>query len=163
VGSPSPHIRDYRTEDGASVVRLLAESDPWKRLGYGDTDWKRLFHDQGIPAGQGREGYVAEMSGQIAGIALLRQRFLLGAYLELLAIAPDVRGRGVGSILLGHVEALVFGQAKNLFVCVSDFNAGARRFYARHGYQEIGPIPDLLITGSSELLLRKTLGPACGK
>lgn len=160
MGNPSPLIRDYRAGDSAAVVTLLAGSDPWRRLGYGDADWKRLFH--GTVAGQGREGYVVEIDGEIAGIALLRQRFLLGSYLELLAIAPEARGQGLGSALLGHVETLVFGQANNLFVCVSDFNEGARRFYARHGYREIGPIPDLLIAGSSELLLRKTLGPACG-
>jgi ribosomal protein S18 acetylase RimI-like enzyme len=157
VGSRSPLIRRYRPADRAAVVRLLAGSDPWKRLGYGDADWDRLF--ESIRSGQGREGYVVEAEAGVVGVALLRERFLLGAYLELLAIAPEARGEGLGSALLAHLESLVFAQARNLFVCVSDFNEGARRFYARHGYQEIGPIPDLLIPGSSELLLRKTIGP----
>jgi hypothetical protein len=55
---------------------------------------------------------------------------------------------------------VVFRRAKNLFVCVSDFNHQARRFYERNGYTEIGPILHLLIPGSSEILLRKTTGPA---
>lgn len=158
MDSASPLIRGYCGDDRNAVVRLLADSDPWRRLGYGDADWDRLF--QGIFSSQGRQGYVVQADGGVAGVALLRERFLLGAYLELLAIAPEARGQGLGSALLAQVETLVFTQGKNLFVCVSDFNDGARRFYARHGYREIGPIPDLLIPGSAELLLRKTLGPA---
>jgi ribosomal protein S18 acetylase RimI-like enzyme len=43
---------------------------------------------------------------------------------------------------------------------VSDFNTQARAFYQKLGYQEIGPLPNLLIPGSAEILLRKTTGPA---
>ena len=42
-------------------------------------------------------------------------------------------------------------------VCVSDFNHAARRFYARSGYQQVGTLGDLLVAGSAELLLRKTI------
>jgi hypothetical protein len=62
--------------------------------------------------------------------------------------------------LLAHVEAVVFARGKNLFACVSDFNDQGRKFYAKLGYQEIGPMPNLLIPGSAEILLRKTSGPA---
>jgi ribosomal protein S18 acetylase RimI-like enzyme len=85
---------------------------------------------------------------------------LLGDYLELLAVAAWARGKGVGRRLLEHIEPLVFGRTKNLFACVSDFNEQARAFYKKHGYQEIGPMPNFLIPGSAELLLRKTKGPA---
>ncbi|MFM2129151.1 MAG: hypothetical protein RL477_697, partial [Pseudomonadota bacterium] len=59
-----------------------------------------------------------------------------------------------------HVERAVFARTKNLFACVSDFNTTARGFYRHHGFQEIGPMPDFLIPGSAEMLLRKTAGPA---
>ena len=134
---------------------MLADSEPWKRLGYTATDWARLF--DGMP--QGRDAFVIETNGSVAGLALIRQRFLMGDYLELLAIAPGARGKGLGGILLTYLEELVFARAKNLFVCVSDFNQEARRFYRKHGYQKIGPIPNFLIPGSSEILLRKTVGP----
>lgn len=153
-----PVVRAYRPEDRTTVVRLLAASDPWKRLGYGDEDWARLFRPDGIV--EGREGYVLEAEGTLAGVALLRPKFLMGDYLELLAIAPSACNQGHGARLLAQLESVAFARAKNLFVCVSDFNEGARRFYARHGYQEIGPMPNLLIPGSAELLLRKTSGPA---
>ena len=151
-----PIIRPMTAEDRASVIELLANSDPWKRLGYQASDWDIYF----TPLPQGRDSYVVDQNGKVAGIAIVRQKFLLGDYLELLAVADWARGKGLGGKLLGHIEPIVFGRATNLFACVSDFNAQARAFYKKHGYQEIGPMPNFLIPGSAEILLRKTAGPA---
>jgi [ribosomal protein S18]-alanine N-acetyltransferase len=141
-------------EDRAAVIALLAESEPWKRLGYTADSWDGMF----APLPQGRDSFVLTRAGQIAGIAILRRQFLLGDYLELLAIAPALTGQRLGGLLLAHLESVVFARTKNLFACVSDFNTGARQFYRRHGFQEIGPLPDLLVHGSAEILLRKTIG-----
>jgi [ribosomal protein S18]-alanine N-acetyltransferase len=152
----SPFIRPYSPSDREAVIRMLAGSDPWKRLGYTDVHWERFFN----PLPEGRDGFVVEQGGTVVGLALIRQRFLLGDYLELLAIEPAAQGHGLGGKLLTYLESLVFARVNNLFVCVSDFNAAARRFYRRHGYQEIGPMPNFLIPGTAEILLRKTTGPA---
>lgn len=148
-------IRTMQAEDCAEIVQLLSQSDPWKTLGYTITDWNRIF----CPLPQGRDSYVAELDGRVAGIALVKQKFLLGDYLELLGVAEWARQKGIGSLLLKHVEQLVFERTKNLFACVSDFNRSARDFYKKQGYQEIGPMPNFLIPGSAEILLRKTAGP----
>lgn len=152
-------IRAMQAEDCAEIVQLLSQSDPWKTLGYTIVDWNRIF----CPLPQGRDSYVAELDGRVAGIALVKQKFLLGDYLELLGVAEWARQKGIGSLLLKHVEQLVFERTKNLFACVSDFNRSARDFYKKQGYQEIGPMPNFLIPGSAEILLRKTAGPARGK
>jgi [ribosomal protein S18]-alanine N-acetyltransferase len=151
-----PTIRAYRTDDREAVIRMLADSDPWKRLGYTAVHWERLF----TPLPPGREGYVLEQDGMVAGLALLRRQFLFGDYLELLAIAPSTQRKGLGRALLNHLERIVFARSTNLFACVSDFNTSARHFYERNGYVQVGPLPDLLMPGTSELLLRKTIGPA---
>jgi ribosomal protein S18 acetylase RimI-like enzyme len=145
-----------KAEDRAAVIELLNDSDPWKRLGYQASDWNNYFS----PLPQGRDTYVVDQNGKVAGIAVVRQKFLLGDYVELLGVADWARGKGLGGRLLAHVEATVFARAKNLFACVSDFNGHARRFYRQRGYQEIGPMSDLLIANSAEILLRKTSGPA---
>ena len=152
----TPRIRAMEPGDRTAVVQLLGASDPWTTLGYTEADWDRIF----CPIPQGRDCYVAEFNDRVAGIAIIRQKFLLGDYLELLGVAGWARQQGVGSQLLIHIEQLVFGRTKNLFACVSDFNTAARAFYKRMGYQEIGPIPSLLISGSAEIFLRKTLGPS---
>lgn len=149
-------IRPMRAEDRDAVVAFLGESDPWKRLGYTGSDWARIF----APLPQGRETLVAVIQERVGGVALIREKFLLGDYLELLGVAEWARQSGVGATLLSSVERTVFARTKNLFACVSDFNAPARAFYQKHGFQEIGPMPDFLIPGSTELLLRKTVGAA---
>jgi len=152
-------VRAMTAEDRANVIELLASSDPWKRLGYQANDWDSYFR----PLPLGRDSYVVEQSGRVAGIAIVRQKFLHGDYVELLGVADWARGRGLGRLLLAYVEAAVFERVKNLFVCVSDFNDQARRFYRKQGYREIGSIPEFLIPGSAEILLRKTTGPARDK
>lgn len=149
-------IRNMEPDDRAAVVYLLSASEPWRTLGYTTTDWNHIF----CPIPRDRDCYVVELDGQVAGVAIVKQKFLLGDYVELLAVAESTRHKGLGGQLLHYVEQLVFGRTKNLFVCVSDFNELAKGFYRKHGYQEIGPMPNFLIPGSAEILLRKTVGPA---
>jgi [ribosomal protein S18]-alanine N-acetyltransferase len=149
-------VRLMTAEDRAAIIQLLADSDPWKRLGYRASDWDSYF----TPLPRGRDSYVADLNGQAAGIAVIRQKFLLGDYVELLGVADWARGKGLGGLLLAHVEAAVFSRTTNLFACVSDFNDRARHFYKNQGYREIGPMPNFLISGNTEILLRKTSGPA---
>lgn len=151
----NPSIRLMRPDDRDTVIALLGDSDPWKTLGYDQEDWGRIF----CPTPQGRDSFVGEIEGKLAAIAIVRQKFLLGDYLELLGVAGWARGKGMGTQLLRHIESLVFARTKNLFACVSDFNEGARDFYKKQGYQEIGPMPNFLIPGTAEILLRKTIGP----
>jgi ribosomal protein S18 acetylase RimI-like enzyme len=154
----SPIVRPMTAEDRAAVIELLADSDPWKQLGYQGKDWDSYF----TPLPQGRDSYVADQNGRVAAIAVVRQKFLLGDYLELFGVAEWARSKGLGGRLLVHVETAVFSRVKNLFVCVSDFNDQGRKFYEKQGYQEIGPMPNLLMPGSAEILLRKTSGSARG-
>lgn len=151
-----PIMRSMTADDRAAVIELLAGSDPWKQLGYQTTDWDSYF----TPLPPGRDSYVVEQDSRVAGIAVIRQKFLLGDYLELFGVADRARGTGLGGRLLAHVETLVFARVNNLFACVSDFNDQGRRFYKKQGYQEIGPMPNFLVSGSAEILLRKTIGPA---
>ena len=149
-------IRDMRAEDRDPVVGILTGSDPWKRLGFTAADWNRIF----APLPAGRDTFVLEIEGNVLGIAIVRRKFLFGDYLELLGISPSAVGQGLGSRLLTHVESLTFARANNMFACVSDFNETARAFYRKQGYKEIGPMPNFLIPGYAEILLRKTTGPA---
>ena len=95
-------------DDRAAVMELLADSDPWKRLGYQAKDWDSYF----TPLPQGRDSYVVEQNGSVAGIAVVRQKFLLGDYLELFGVADWARGKGLGGRLLAHVEAAVFARVE---------------------------------------------------
>jgi [ribosomal protein S18]-alanine N-acetyltransferase len=39
------------------------------------------------------------------------------------------------------------GYAANLWTCVSDWNHAAVAFYRKHGFEPLGPLPDLVAPG----------------
>ena len=151
-----PLVRAMQPEDREAVIALLLPSEPWTTLGYTRADWERYF----TPVPQNRDAFVVEETGHVAGIAVLREKVLMGDDLELYGIGDKARSKGLGAALLRHIESIVFARTRNLFACVSDFNQPARAFYRKHGYREIGSLPDLIISGRAEILLRKTTGTA---
>jgi putative acetyltransferase len=73
------------------------------------------------------ELWVVEEEGRVVGFAGVS-----GSELTHLYIDPSAQNRGVGSALLGHVKNLC---PERLELWVFQKNEGARRFYARHGFQ----------------------------
>jgi GNAT superfamily N-acetyltransferase len=73
--------------------------------------------------------WVAEADGEILGFALCTPTFLDGLY-----VRPDVKGRGIGSLLLDVVDA-THPAGYELWVFQS--NVGARRLYERRGLVEV--------------------------
>jgi ribosomal protein S18 acetylase RimI-like enzyme len=130
----------------------LAAMDPWRRLGYAP-DRLQGYLAADSPA---LARYRLEVDGALAGAMTVSWPWLHGPYLELLAVLPQAQGRGLGSALLQWL-ATQAAQSRNLWVVVSAFNAGARRFYARHGFVEVGAVPGLVRDGLDEILLRKRL------
>jgi len=87
------------------------------------------------------------------------------ALLDELYVAPEVRGRGLGSALLAAAEALTRQRGGELLeINVDGGDTGARRFYERHGYVnsepgEDQPLPLLLPgTGKRDVLAREASG-----
>jgi GNAT superfamily N-acetyltransferase len=107
---------------------------------------------------------VARVGGQVVGVANYRNdgAMPVPAYLRILAVKEGSRGQGVGRALLRYVEEQAFARGPNLFLCCVDRNVDARRFYEREGYTMVGPLPDLIAPGITEVLFRKTLGPIRG-
>jgi ribosomal protein S18 acetylase RimI-like enzyme len=132
---------------------FMAASEPWLTLNFGaEQIFQRLTNPQ-------RDVYVAEMENQIVGALVLHLDGVLNGYIQLIAIHPDQRGGGLGAQLLAFAEERIFQHSPNAFLCVSDFNLRAQKFYEHHGYLRIGELPDFLAPGRAEILLRKTHGP----
>jgi ribosomal protein S18 acetylase RimI-like enzyme len=83
-------------------------------------------------------------------------------YIQTVCIDPSCRGRGLGTRLLQFAEERILRVSPNIFMCVSSFNDAARRLYLRLGYHVVGELPDFIVQGHSEILLRKTVGPSTG-
>lgn len=77
-------------------------------------------------------------------------------YVLNIAVKRDYRMRGIGKKLLSFFEKEGFRKSKRLFLLVSSFNLGAKKFYERTGYREVGVIPDLLREGISEHIMMKS-------
>jgi [ribosomal protein S18]-alanine N-acetyltransferase len=148
---------DIRPARGAAEIeacaRMTADSEPWVTLGY---DGAAALRALSAPE---RELHVAADGDRVAGYVLLNLTGPFAGYLQSICVAPGLRSRGVGRRLVQHAETRVFAAHPNLFICVSDFNAGARRFYERLGYETVGELKDYLVRGRSEILLRKSIAP----
>jgi [ribosomal protein S18]-alanine N-acetyltransferase len=138
--------------DLPAMAGLMAESDPWLTLGHSAESCLAVLKDDS------KERYAALQGDTLAGLLILNLRGAFVGYLQTLFVAPPARGSGVGTALVQFAEERIFSAHPNVFLCVSAFNTGARRLYARLGYAPVGELTDFLAAGQSELLLRKTRG-----
>ena len=103
---------------------------------------------------------VARVGDPLAGFAIMRY----GddeAHLDLLAVVPHQRGRGVGRRLVEWLEkpALVAG-ITTVVVEARAGNRGARAFYERLGYRELGLLAGYYQGRESALRMSRRLGCA---
>jgi ribosomal protein S18 acetylase RimI-like enzyme len=131
----------------------MAASEPWLTLGRTYDACLAVVED---PT---REVYWVEHGGEWAGLVVLFMDGPLRGYIQTICLREASRGRGIGSAIVTWAEARIFRESPNVFMCVSDFNAGARRLYERLGYALVGSLDDFLVPGHAELLLRKSRGP----
>jgi ribosomal-protein-alanine N-acetyltransferase len=136
-----------------ACAKLMTESEPWRTL---QRDFETAL---GLVSDPTRETYWIEHAGAWAGFLLLYLHGPFRGYIQTICLVPDARGQGLGTAVLRWAEERIFRESPNVFLCVSDFNTGALRLYRRLGYELIGALPDFLVPGSAELLLRKTRGP----
>jgi GNAT superfamily N-acetyltransferase len=85
--------------------------------------YSRRVTDQGVTT------WVAEADGEILGFALCTSTFLDGLY-----VRPDLKGHGIGSLLLDVVDAT---HPDGYELWVFESNRGARRLYERRGLVEV--------------------------
>ncbi|MBI3783571.1 MAG: GNAT family N-acetyltransferase [Deltaproteobacteria bacterium] len=134
-------------------TRLVLGNEPWIRLGYGPEDVAAIVRSVATS-----NLLLARSARQVVGFALSSSGMLCGEYLKILAVDASNHGRGVGRQLMEELEKRAFATWPNVYLCVTDFNEGARAFYRRLGYEEVGVLSDLLIPGSGEVLMRKSIG-----
>ena len=75
------------------------------------------------------ELWVAEQDGALGGILVLD-----GEFLDQLYVDPDLTGRGIGARLLDVAKR---ERPNGLRLWTFATNAGAQRFYERHGFVEV--------------------------
>ena len=132
---------------------MMAGTEPWITL---RRDYEACLR---VVLDLTRERYVAYRGDRLAGLLILNVKGAFVGYIQTVCAAEELRGTGVGTGLVAFAEARIFRDFRNAFICVSDFNRGARRLYERLGFRLVGELTDYVVAGHSELLLRKTIGP----
>lgn len=152
-GEPSASIVITPAQPGDAewCAQLMSSTEPWITLQRRYDDClARCRHPEYTLL-------LAHDSGRRSGFILLHPRGLAGSpYIASVAVAPEFRGRSVGTALVTHAEQL-FPEARHIFLCVSSFNPRARQLYERLGYRQVGELHDYVISGASEIMMQKRL------
>lgn len=141
-------VRPMVPGDVPGCAAIVGATPLWsERYGVTAPRAVRLFE----AAFERKEGLLVAETEGIVGFAwfLLHGGFGRSGYLRLIGVDPARRGAGAGALLLAAVEAAV---GDDLMVLASDFNAGGRRFYERHGYREVGRLPGYVLPGVDEII-----------
>lgn len=140
-------------EEARVCAEMMASSDPW--LHFGRT-FEQCLARLRNPAG---EVWVARKDGRPLGFIILILQGAFAGYIQIVCVAADARGSGLGSRIVSFAEERIFREFPNVFLCVSSYNPRARALYERIGYKLVGELDDYLMRGESEFLMRKSVGP----
>jgi GNAT superfamily N-acetyltransferase len=125
----SVHVRRARTDEAARIAAIFLRSrhssvPDIPPLVHSDADVRAYFATVVLP---NQEVWVSDADGQAVALLALRDDWIEHLYVD-----PDWTGRGLGSDLLDVAKAKC-RDGLNLWAFQS--NAGARRFYERHGFK----------------------------
>src|SRR5882757_2857700 len=139
--------------EARACAEMMASSDPW--VFFGRTFEQCLARLTNLSG----EVWVARQDGKPRGFVILLLQGAFVGYIQIVCVAADARGSGLGSRLVRFAEERIFRQFPNVFLCVSSINPRARQLYERLGYTLVGELDDYLVRGHSEFLMRKSAGP----
>jgi glutathione synthase/RimK-type ligase-like ATP-grasp enzyme/ribosomal protein S18 acetylase RimI-like enzyme len=150
-------IRPATEDDLEALLRIEADSFVLDRLSRRSFRAALKAQNQALLVAQGGEG-------EAEGYALLHLRPDQGrARLYSLAVAPKMRGAGLGRDLLAAAEAQAAGRGlgrMRLEVNVDDL--GTQEFYLRHGYGRIRELPGFYQDGQAAYRMEKVLAALPG-
>jgi ribosomal-protein-alanine N-acetyltransferase len=141
------------SEEAQACARMMSSSEPWITFQRTIDECLRFIEAPEL------ETYVAVDAGRLLGFSLLNLKGDFVGYIKILCVAPESRGAGIGSALIGHAEERIFREHPNVFIMCSSFNPRACALYKRLGFELIGELKDYVLRGHSEILLRKTRCP----
>jgi ribosomal protein S18 acetylase RimI-like enzyme len=145
----------HPTHDDAKLLSVeLAKIEPWKTLGSTPQEFEEGFQSQNTSTNT----YAVVVNENPVGIISVRYPWLLGPYLGFLGFIPEAQGKGLGKAVMNWLEETAKKHlARNIFICVSDFNHDAQAFYKACGYSKAADLDGLIVDEHSEFLLRKRL------
>jgi len=127
-------LRAAADSDAPAVAGVLIASRaafiPYAPMAHSPFDVRQWVRGTLIPGGGVT---VACVSGAVVGVLATSESEGV-AWIDQLYVSPGFVGQRVGSLLLGHALASL---ARPVRLYTFQANAGARRFYERHGFSAI--------------------------
>ena len=152
-------IRDVLGGAGATCPQILELLPDW----FGIEEANEHYADVADTA----PGVVVAHDGSDVGITTVVHHSAFAAEIFLMAVAPSHHRRGIGSMMLQHVEAdlarsgVEFLQVKTLSASNPDEGyAKTRQFYLSYGFRPLEEFPTLWAPENPALQLIKTVTPA---
>ena len=161
LASPTPsvettvHVRAMREADVPAAAEVLL-GEPWVPHYQMTRERAQALLRQGLR--DGAHLLVAEADGAVRGFVwyVPRGAFAHSGYIRLIGVLPGEKRRGVGRVLLEAAE-YAMADSRDVMLLVSDFNTGAQAFYRHLGYEQVGALPDYVMPGIAEIIMRKRL------
>jgi len=151
---PELNIRLMERADIPTCAEFMAATPLWIR--YGVTVASATARLEAALA-SGAALFVAEIGQEVVGFVWCVEQgaFARSGYIPLIGVRPGKSGHGVGTALLTYAEKFLSRSSPDVFLTVSDFNLGAQHFYQKHGYVQVGALPDYVLDGVTELIYWK--------
>ncbi|GGY41512.1 hypothetical protein GCM10007387_24300 [Pseudoduganella albidiflava] len=125
-------VRRYASGDFPAICRIYEDARRAElQFEAGSVEITPLDRDPALLAAFHESTVSVFEAGEVVGFAAVH-----GAQLRALFVLGDARGTGVGTSLLRSV----LDSTPGLVLNVAKSNAGARRFYARHGFVAVGSV-----------------------
>ncbi len=143
--------------DVIQYALLMSQSEPWITL--------HINYEKCSLAltGDFNEVYiVTNNNNNFVGFAIVQMKGVLTGYIQTICIHTEYRNKGIGTTIINYCEDAIFKVSPNAFICYSSFNPSAGKLYKKLGYELVGELTNFIISGESEILLRKTIGPKVG-
>jgi ribosomal protein S18 acetylase RimI-like enzyme len=119
-------------------------------------DYHKTMHEHG------HRSITFEQSGQIAGFAYYAPAAMTdrGWYLYWIAVSKQLHAQGIGGTLLRHAEDDI--QRKDGRILLIETSSlphyePTRRFYKKHGYDELAVLGDFYADGDDMVVFRKRM------
>lgn len=138
-------------EEFSDCATMMLESNPWNKLYF-----TRAQCEEDLARPEMRvHGAVSD--GRILGfLASLSNGIGFEPMIEYLCVRDEYRNLGLGTKLISFFENMLFPEADNLYLFVSDINPDAIRLYVRLGYAQVGALPNFNLPMQTEFLYRKS-------
>jgi len=125
------HLRPATPADAPRVATLLIETRrafmPYAPSAHPEPEVREWVANVLVPSGG---VIVAEVHGQVVGV-MATAHSEQGSWVNQMAVEPALVNQGIGAVLLAHAVNTL---APPIRLYTFQANAGARRFYERHGF-----------------------------